>query len=70
MKPATWYISMLIVAFLYIYLTAIQYIRGAEIRSQGPRNIGPFGNHQLPQQPPFDGKSFDFRRNTAQAQHF
>ncbi|CAL8071452.1 unnamed protein product [Orchesella dallaii] len=31
MKPATWYISMLIVAFLYIYLTAIQYIRGEEL---------------------------------------
>lgn len=31
MKPAAWYISMLIVAFLYIYLTAIQYIRGEEL---------------------------------------
>lgn len=26
-----WYISMLIVAFFYIYLTAIQYIRGEEL---------------------------------------
>lgn len=31
MKPATWYISMLLVAFLYIYLTCVQYIRGEEI---------------------------------------
>lgn len=38
MKPAVWYMSMLIVAFFYIYLTAIQYIRGDPIlprRSEG-----------------------------------
>lgn len=31
MKPAMWYISMLMICFLYIYLTAIQYIRGEEL---------------------------------------
>ncbi|XP_069173711.1 carboxypeptidase D isoform X5 [Procambarus clarkii] len=28
MKPAMWYLMMLVVGFFYIYLTAIQYIRG------------------------------------------
>jgi len=38
MKPAVWYLSMLIVAFLYFYVLAIQYIRAAEI-PQSPRTI-------------------------------
>ena len=31
MKPTLWYIVMLVVAFLYIYLTAIQYIKGGKL---------------------------------------
>ena len=38
MKPAVWYLSMLIVAFLYFYVLAIQYIRAAEIPN-GHRTI-------------------------------
>ena len=30
MKPAYWYVSMLVIAFLYIYLTAIQLVRGMQ----------------------------------------
>jgi len=38
MKPAVWYLSMLIVAFLYFYVLAVQYIRAAEI-PHVPRTI-------------------------------
>ncbi|XP_037803670.1 carboxypeptidase M-like isoform X4 [Penaeus monodon] len=31
MKPAVWYMMMIIVGFFYVYLTAIQYIRGQEL---------------------------------------
>ncbi|KAK4317883.1 hypothetical protein Pmani_011062 [Petrolisthes manimaculis] len=37
MKPAMWYLMMLVVGFFYVYLTAIQYIRGQEIH-QPPSN--------------------------------
>ncbi|KAF2367487.1 Peptidase M14 carboxypeptidase A [Trinorchestia longiramus] len=30
MKPAVWYLTMIIVGFFYIYVTAIQYIKGQE----------------------------------------
>ncbi|XP_076035544.1 carboxypeptidase D-like isoform X2 [Oratosquilla oratoria] len=35
MKPAMWYLTMLIVGFFYIYLTAIQYIRGQAVPDNG-----------------------------------
>ncbi|XP_071520920.1 carboxypeptidase D-like isoform X5 [Panulirus ornatus] len=31
MKPAMWYLMMIVVGFFYVYLTAIQYIRGQEL---------------------------------------
>uniref|UniRef100_T1J2I5 Peptidase M14 domain-containing protein n=1 Tax=Strigamia maritima TaxID=126957 RepID=T1J2I5_STRMM len=31
MKSAYWYVSMLVVAFVYVYLTAIQYVRGFQV---------------------------------------
>ncbi|CAL4064786.1 unnamed protein product, partial [Meganyctiphanes norvegica] len=48
MKPASWYMMMLIVGFFYVYLTAVQYIRGEE--------IGDLPDNYLPQ---FDPAYFD-----------
>ncbi|KAG0729787.1 Carboxypeptidase M [Chionoecetes opilio] len=36
MKPAMWYLMMLIVGFFYVYLTAIQYIRGQQALQDPP----------------------------------
>ncbi|XP_068218391.1 LOW QUALITY PROTEIN: carboxypeptidase D-like [Palaemon carinicauda] len=40
MKPAMWYLMMIVVGFFYVYLTAIQYIRGQEVR-EPPSNYLP-----------------------------
>ncbi|XP_035700442.1 carboxypeptidase M isoform X2 [Folsomia candida] len=42
MKPAMWYVSMLVVAFFYIYLTCVQYIRGEEAV---PSAVGRLGGY-------------------------
>ncbi|CAG0917995.1 unnamed protein product [Notodromas monacha] len=42
MKPAVWYTCTLMVGFLYIYVTLINYVRGAEISGPEPRVlVGP-----------------------------
>lgn len=39
MKPAYWYVSMLVVAFLYIYLSAIQIVRGVTLGNTNGLNL-------------------------------
>ncbi len=33
MKPAVWYLCMLLIGFLYMYVYLVNYVRGAEISS-------------------------------------
>ncbi|XP_042228787.1 inactive carboxypeptidase-like protein X2 [Homarus americanus] len=40
MKPAMWYLMMIVVGFFYVYLTAVQYIRGQEVHDP-PSNYQP-----------------------------
>ncbi|XP_053642527.1 carboxypeptidase D isoform X4 [Cherax quadricarinatus] len=40
MKPAMWYLIMIVVGFFYVYLTAVQYIRGQEA-NQPPTSYQP-----------------------------
>ena len=36
MKPASWYMMMLVVGFLYMYVTLVKYIRGQELKDFVP----------------------------------